>query len=339
MLVTIGRRVILRHSGLSGTITELLDNQLVNVCLDIDGDIIPAFIDDLQPYAENANRNRTHDQSVSNTQAIQGSASEIPRGVLLAFVPMLRSDATPYAYQVFLINDLPSSILIEYQRVTQDTTTPAVTHNMQSYSALRTDEFNYDTLSEHIKIKLHAHLISKKGTHNGQQNTIRLKPKAFFKKVADAPILNKVVHLYEGLPPFKNTTGKPPRAKEDLKKYTKDNITHKRKSTHQPYVRVHEVEEFASFNSEIDLHIESLVDDPNGMTSKEILACQLQHFEQFLQKGYQLGIDKVFVIHGLGKGKLKQEISRRLQKMNKVKKFKNEYHPRYGYGATEVIFK
>jgi dsDNA-specific endonuclease/ATPase MutS2 len=44
------------------------------------------------------------------------------------------------------------------------------------------------------------------------------------------------------------------------------------------------------------------------------------------------------VIHGLGKGKLKNEIATRLINHPEVKTFKNEYHPKYGFGATEIIF-
>ena len=41
---------------------------------------------------------------------------------------------------------------------------------------------------------------------------------------------------------------------------------------------------------------------------------------------------------GLQAGLLKQRIATRLLRMPEVKTFKNEYHARYGYGATEVIF-
>jgi dsDNA-specific endonuclease/ATPase MutS2 len=42
--------------------------------------------------------------------------------------------------------------------------------------------------------------------------------------------------------------------------------------------------------------------------------------------------------HGLGEGKLRTAIARRLKEMHEVSAYKNEYHPKYGWGATEVIF-
>ncbi|WP_428409939.1 Smr/MutS family protein [Phaeodactylibacter xiamenensis] len=43
-------------------------------------------------------------------------------------------------------------------------------------------------------------------------------------------------------------------------------------------------------------------------------------------------------MHGIGKGKLRDSIASRLIQMPEVRSFRNEYHHRYGYGATEVIF-
>ncbi|RQH21817.1 hypothetical protein D5R40_31195 [Okeania hirsuta] len=49
-------------------------------------------------------------------------------------------------------------------------------------------------------------------------------------------------------------------------------------------------------------------------------------------------MERVFVIHGVGEGKLRNAIATRLIKYPEVVSFKNEFHPRYGFGATEIIF-
>jgi dsDNA-specific endonuclease/ATPase MutS2 len=46
----------------------------------------------------------------------------------------------------------------------------------------------------------------------------------------------------------------------------------------------------------------------------------------------------LIVIHGVGKGKLKDEIHQILKQKKEVKNFIHRYHPRYGYGATEIYF-
>jgi dsDNA-specific endonuclease/ATPase MutS2 len=47
----------------------------------------------------------------------------------------------------------------------------------------------------------------------------------------------------------------------------------------------------------------------------------------------------MIVIHGIGSGKLKDEIHEILKYRKDVKSFVNQYDPRFGYGATEVFFK
>lgn len=46
----------------------------------------------------------------------------------------------------------------------------------------------------------------------------------------------------------------------------------------------------------------------------------------------------LIVIHGVGSGKLKDEIHEILKTKKEVKTFVNQYHPNFGYGATEVYF-
>ncbi|MBK6996084.1 MAG: Smr/MutS family protein [Lewinellaceae bacterium] len=70
----------------------------------------------------------------------------------------------------------------------------------------------------------------------------------------------------------------------------------------------------------------------------EILRIQLQHCHRFVEKAVRLGAPRVFLIHGVGEGKLKDAIAEQLRANPYVVKFKNEYHHKYGYGATEVIF-
>jgi dsDNA-specific endonuclease/ATPase MutS2 len=44
------------------------------------------------------------------------------------------------------------------------------------------------------------------------------------------------------------------------------------------------------------------------------------------------------VIHGIGEGKLRDEIHDILRLKKEVKSFVNQYDPRFGYGATEIFF-
>jgi hypothetical protein len=92
----------------------------------------------------------------------------------------------------------------------------------------------------------------------------------------------------------------------------------------------------ANFPSVLDLHVQQLREDTKGMSSTEILMLQLDKFDRFLDEALRLNIDQIFVIHGIGKGRLKEEIFRRLKNHPHVRNYKNEFHPKYKFGATEI---
>jgi len=92
----------------------------------------------------------------------------------------------------------------------------------------------------------------------------------------------------------------------------------------------------SNFNPEIDLHAEHLTDRWHKMNNAEILRLQLNAFDSYLHKAAQVGVPRVFIIHGLGKGRLRDEIASRLIQHPEVETFKNEYHPRYGF--TRMVF-
>jgi hypothetical protein len=89
---------------------------------------------------------------------------------------------------------------------------------------------------------------------------------------------------------------------------------------------------------ELDLHIEKLSPDHEQLSSFEKLSLQLQTFEKYLDLAVAHHLPSMIVIHGLGTGKLRDEIHEILRMRRDVKSFINRYHPAYGYGATEIFF-
>lgn len=87
---------------------------------------------------------------------------------------------------------------------------------------------------------------------------------------------------------------------------------------------------------EIDLHIEELIDSHSGLTNTEILSIQLERFEKEIQYCLSNGIKKLIVIHGVGNGKLKQEIISILKTIDDISYYDASYK-NYGFGATEII--
>jgi len=89
---------------------------------------------------------------------------------------------------------------------------------------------------------------------------------------------------------------------------------------------------------EIDIHIEKLNVDYHNMSNAEIIQYQLEQFEKVLHHAISLNQDALTVIHGVGKGVLKDEIHALLRMYKEVRHFINDWSPKYGYGATQIFF-
>jgi dsDNA-specific endonuclease/ATPase MutS2 len=91
--------------------------------------------------------------------------------------------------------------------------------------------------------------------------------------------------------------------------------------------------------SELDLHIEALVDNRKGLSNADIVHVQLETLRHYLQLAIVHRQERMIIIHGLGKGKLREEVHKILKQMPEISRFKNEWSGRYGFGATEVWFR
>ena len=89
---------------------------------------------------------------------------------------------------------------------------------------------------------------------------------------------------------------------------------------------------------EVDLHIEKLTDSWKSMDNFEMLTLQIQTLEKWLELAIAHRQPSMVVIHGVGTGKLRDEIHEVLRLKKEVKSFVNQYRARYGYGATEIFF-
>src|SRR5207253_10597855 len=105
------------------------------------------------------------------------------------------------------------------------------------------------------------------------------------------------------------------------------------RSTIFPYTTL-----FRSARTVVDLHIEKLSNDWQHLSNAEILDIQLKEFEKWYELALAHHQSHLIVIHGVGSGRLRDEIHDMLRLKREVKSFINQYHPSFGYGATEIYF-
>lgn len=88
---------------------------------------------------------------------------------------------------------------------------------------------------------------------------------------------------------------------------------------------------------EVDLHIEELLEDTSGMENADIIRYQLRYFEKCIDEAQRRPIKRFVVIHGIGKGKLRDEIRKQLAADN-IEHYDAPLS-KYGFGATEIIIR
>jgi hypothetical protein len=90
---------------------------------------------------------------------------------------------------------------------------------------------------------------------------------------------------------------------------------------------------------EIDLHIEKLRDDHQFLDQSEMINIQLAYFQQMLDAAIVNQMPKIVFIHGVGNGTLRHHIHKVISKHPQVRTFMDAQKEKFGFGATEVVFK
>jgi hypothetical protein len=347
MIYSVGSRVRFINTGYEGTVTEMLGDDMLSVLLD-DGDEIPAFEEDLmrvEDYrAQLRNKLPVKAKVVKGKIEKQAEKPNIPEfespyailkslGIQLAFEALYKADGLIANFKIYLINDLQYDALYSFNFMLGNQSKLSSNGKLPATAYAELGVIPFDYLNDSPTVEVECWQVTTQGSGKKQYKKLKIKAKQFFKKVKTAPLLNIPVYhyiIFESLEP-------PQPTEDDLKTYTRQHNKPNYSLSDLRRYDTHSVTALANFDPELDLHIEKLTDKWQKMSNADILRLQLKTFDAYLNKAIEIGVPRVYVIHGLGKGRLRDEIASRLIRHPQVETFKNEYHPRYGYGATEVV--
>lgn len=348
MLLSVGTKVRLKRTGDSGVVSELLGDGWIRVKwqdgveFPVEEDNIERLDNDRIPGAKVINTSTPKPNRVEKKEPALEYSFLKDKGISLALDPILKEDASASAYDVYLINASKYPIIYTLEFYLVGHKEESFNGKIDAFSQRMCGQFYFDELNDSPEYHIECRRLTTAGTGKALTKKLKIKAATFFKKLATAPILNKRVHLYQI---FEDVS-----ASEDLlkikKKESLKDYTQKHLDVHDDFVydsktkkvNIHEVKSKAEFKHEIDLHIEKLTANSKDLDRSAIVQLQLKVFENYLEQAVRLGVDRVFIIHGIGEGKLKNAVNQRLRMNPYVKKYKNEYHAKYGYGATEVEF-
>jgi len=257
-------------------------------------------------------------------------------GIFLAFEPIFDKDGETYAYYIQLINNTMWKIVFDGSMYIGDDHFP-LSGSVESQTADELDTLPKQDLNDYPSFELTIWRWTTAGQDGRVNKNLKIKPKQFFKKIADAPILNTMAHVYKIADDF----APPIRRSDTLKAYTETHLPDEQSDDvyEQIKVKLHDVKARAKFPESIDLHIYNLTDEYKKMDAVASLALQLKSFENYIDEAVLIGVPFVYIVHGKGKGRLREEIHRRLKDHQDVVRFESGFHEGYGAGgATKVFF-
>ncbi len=184
MLYAIGTKVRLRYTGERGTITGILDGDMLQVRLDSDPDIeIPAFEEDLlrdeaaEPVSAGAKFIQGKQEKKPEAPPARRLQSQYkilkPKGLQLAFEPMPGRDGSVSRYKVWLLNDTLSEFLMEFDLFTHARDVLSVDDKIPASTALELGDFLSDDLNEAPEAFLRVKRITTAGVDNPIEHTLK----------------------------------------------------------------------------------------------------------------------------------------------------------------------
>ncbi|SFG60463.1 Smr/MutS family protein [Pedobacter insulae] len=298
-----------------GYVTRIIDSQTLGVT-DTDGFEIPVAVSNLTSV-------HGHEANVSRPDVVSNSLNPVDEqfveeGVYIAVVESQKASSVVHftlinrsSYQLLLSlkTDLKGKYKGEFGSVVQaKTSTQVYSENLADLEIW--PEFNFQILfytTANLKPKAPLLLIRK------------FRAKDFSVSKSLIPELNKygwLIRLDEPLPLI------------DAQKL-KESLF--RGSSAEMKVPIPPVE--------VDLHIEKLRDDHQFLDQSEMVNIQLAYFQQMLDAAIVHQMSKIVFIHGVGNGTLRHHIHKVISKHPQVRTFMDAQKEKFGFGATEVLFK
>ncbi|MBL0232878.1 MAG: Smr/MutS family protein [Chitinophagaceae bacterium] len=338
MKYQIGDRVLILHSNEEADIIDIINEKMLMV--DVKGVSFPVYMDQVDfPYFKRFTEKKSQPFK-KDKKYVDDLRKEKPSqekrqedGVWLSFLPVMDTDEfgdlVVEELKIHLLNHTSQPYLFTYQLHyfgKPDLTVNNTLHPFEDFY-LQDIPFSYLNDSPSFEFEFRLPVPDKKKAEHFE-SLVRLKPKQLFARIEELKQKNLASFtqlLFERYPD---------RAVEDL--VEPGRLAAK---GYKVYEASKARQHLEPARSVVDLHIEKLSNDWKGLSNYEILDIQLKAFEKFYHLAVVHHFPSMIVIHGVGEGVLRDEIHDILRLKKEVGSFVNQYHPAYGFGATEIFFK
>ena len=331
MKFSIGDKVAFKHTKDEGIVTAYINKEMVEV--EVHGVTFPVHIDEIDhPYLKWFTEKKIQPQKKYLPEQLpvekeKTRKQRLASGVYLSFMPVYKTEAMEDIVdhlKVYLLNELPDSIQYKYEFTLQQA--PSFTHEaaLHAFGNVFLHNVPYDSMNDQPRFNwwLDDTSDADMAPANGQ---LRIKPQKLFQHINDCMTNNTPSFNYLLIEGFKpHPAVKPVISVQDKPESKQTTEPTKSKNVSQRHV--------------VDLHIEELVDHTRGMSNADMLIIQLAALKDALREAMSVRQERLIVIHGLGSGKLRDEVHHILDETAGIKSYNNDWKAAYGFGATEVWF-
>ncbi|MDB5191938.1 MAG: hypothetical protein JWQ96_1501 [Segetibacter sp.] len=338
MKYEVGDEIIVLHSNEEGKVIEIMNDKMV--LIEVRGVKFPAYMDQIDfPYFKRFTEKKLFPEKKAKTFIDQVPKEKrrdevkVEDGIWLSLFPKFETDEfgdeLVERFKVYVINRTNVDYEFNYKLNFFGDNDFEITSDLLAFKDFYLHDVKFEDLNDNPSFDFEFKLLKpEKYKADFCEAHYKIKPKQLFQKIEElkaqnAPSLNnRLVEKY------------PDKAFEDsgidLSKLANKGF----KIYDAKHVRHH----LEPARSVVDLHIEKIIDNYKNLTNFEIVTLQLKEFEKWYDLAVAHRMPNLIVIHGVGKGKLKDEIHDILKTKREVKNFYNQYDSRFGYGATEIFF-
>ena len=339
MKYQVGDDIVVLHTNEEGKVVEIINDKMVMI--EVRGVKFPSYTDQIDfPYFKRF----TEKKPLLQQKKPKKFAEDIPRekanpvqvkastGVWLSFIPKFTidefGDEVVELFKIYLVNRTEIGYAFKYGQQFFGEPAFDISNQLTAFHDFYLHDISFADFNDSPSFFTEFSLLTPdkaRATYFG--STVKLKAKQIFLRIEEMKMKNEpsISFLLFEKYPDKKADEIPLLSARAANEY----LVYEAKKARQ---------QLEPARSVIDLHMEKLSDDWQHMTNFDILTMQLNEFEKWYTLAVAHHLPSMIVIHGVGSGKLRDEIHDILKSKKEVKYFINQYDPRFGYGATEIFF-
>lgn len=340
MKYQVGDDIIVLHSNEEGKVIEIMNDKMV--LIEVRGVKFPAYMDQIDfPYFKRFTEKKLVTEKKAAPKVYidqvpkekpQPNQIKVADGVWLSFLPKFAlddfNDEVVELLKIYLVNKTGKAYRFNYQLFFFNEADFQLENEVLAFHDFYIHDIPFAAVNDSPSFSIDFSLSTpekRKAPHF--ETSLKPKPKQLFQKIEALKENNTPAIAYQLFDEY------PDQAVEDY--FELSSLAAK---GFKVYDASKARQHLPPARSVVDLHIEKLANDWKHLSNFEILTIQLNEFEKWFDLAVVHKQASFIVIHGVGAGKLREEIHDILKTKKEVKNFINQYDPRFGHGATEIFF-